>query len=135
MATYQAKFVSIVVGSLVITGFGENDMVEITRNSDSSIIKKGAKGETSRSLTHDKSGEIKLFLQQDSPANKLLKTLLNLDELTGVGLGTAMVNDLNSGDSYVGTEEVSIKKFADEKKGKELNELEWTIQCGSLDYK
>lgn len=133
MAAYQAKLVSIIVGSTVITGFGENDMVKISRNSDSSTIKKGAKGETYRSLTHDKSGEFELTLSQESEANSILALFLNVDEVSGTGIPIIMVNNMTNGRTYIGTEEVSIKKFADETLGKELNENTWTIQCGNLD--
>lgn len=130
---YQAKLVSIVINGVPVVGFQEEDMVEISRNNPSSTIVKGCKGETSRSLSNDKSGEIKLMLLQDSPSNKILKTLLKADELTGIGLGSVMIANLNDSSSYVGTDS-SIKEPASVKLGKGLNGFEWIIQCGEIDF-
>lgn len=138
MLNYSCSQVSMVytsplAGAVVLTGFQENDMVELKRDNESSVLKKGAKGENSRYMTNDKSGTITIYLEQTSQCNKQLDALIKLDEASGLGAGTFVLNNLLGLEGAIATD-CFITKPADRKLGKELNGREWVLKAGDLDY-
>ena len=135
MQTYSAKKVLVLVNGIPVGGFKDKDMIEIDENSDGSELVKGPKGESSRYMINDDSGKIKVMLQQDSPANKLFQAFYKADKLSNGLLGSfsIMITDLNSASFYTGTD-AFVKKHAPIKLGQGLNGMEWTIECGTLDF-
>lgn len=137
MRLYSCKQVSIIftslLGSIVFTEFDENDMIELSRNNDSSGLKKGAQGHNARFLTHDKSGKSVLKLMQGSPALKTIATIIKADEETGLGAGVLLVTSLTDGEVSTGTD-AFFTKPPDRAYGKETGVREIQITIGDLDF-
>lgn len=129
--SYDPKEVSVIVGSQPIGGFGDGDMVTITRNEDAWSMIVGATGETTRSKNANKSGTFTITLLASSESNDYLSELQLADELSGTATFSVYVKD-NFGRSLYSAATAWIKKQADGSFGKESGTREWTIETDEL---
>ncbi|KZE66795.1 hypothetical protein AWM68_20240 [Fictibacillus phosphorivorans] len=77
MITYNAKDVTVTVGSRFITGFAEGSMVECEKDEDNFSAKVSAQGEVSVAISNNPLGTITITLEQTSPDVKYLNSLAN----------------------------------------------------------
>lgn len=125
LGTFDPKDVAISVSGILMTGLADR-MVIISRDNPVARSVRGVDGELARVLTDNRLGTIVLSLQQLSPSNLALSTLVNADELTGVGTFPVLVSDLRGVDlviaaaAYIG----SFPRVA-YSRGEEVRE--WTI--------
>ena len=130
--TYDPNKVVCSFKGNIITGYGKDSRIEAERSEDLFTTQVGCDGEFARSLSRNKSGTVKITLLATSPTNDVLSAALALDELTGAGAGELGIEDTN-GTSLAHTSVAWVKKMVPLKRGKEVEENEWTLECGQLD--
>lgn len=124
-----------IVPAVELTGLSDDDdAIMIKRRTDLATDKVGMRGEMVVSYSPDKSGEITLKVFQESPANKILNTIANLQQ---GGPSRAcpvqfLFQDDNRQDRGVGSFGY-IKALPEISRGKESAVQEWTIVVERLD--
>lgn len=131
LRTYAPDLISVIIGDRPITGFADGEGVKVSRKNDSFTHVKGMTGESARTKSNDKSGEITLTLMQTSPDNEYLSQLALEDEITGQRPFNILIRDQN-GNSLYEAETAWINKPADAMFGKELTNREWVIACTDI---
>ncbi len=130
--TYDPNKVSCTFKGNIITGYGKDSRIEAERSEDLFTTQVGCDGEFARSVSRNRMGTVKITLLATSPTNDVLSAALALDELTGAGAGELSVEDHN-GTSLVRSAAAWVKKMVPLKRGKEVEENEWTLECGELE--
>ena len=93
--TYNPKDVVVILGTEVISGFSEDDMITIKPVGDGITGYYGADGEVARSIDANNSLEVTITLAQTSDSNNTLMNLHLLDKETGGGLAPLSIKDLS----------------------------------------
>lgn len=129
--TYSAKHVNCTLATATIKGWGEEDMIEVSRDEGRYVKTVGADGRVSRSFIASTAGTITLTVMQTSEANEVLTGLLLTDETTLKGQFFVMIRDTIGGSVYQandawiqGPPTVTLKKG--------IEEYTWTIECSDL---
>lgn len=130
---YDPKAVTIVVGTLPVSGFADGTFLRIEQNADAFSLQVGSDGEACRTRSNDNSATITLTLMQSSLANDLLSDLHALDKSLPAGAGCVplQVKDL-SGRSMFIAQQCWIKKAPAAEFGREAGPREWTLETDSL---
>jgi len=130
--TLDPAKVVISVGGVPISGYADGTFIRVERSSDmfSKVI--GADGKTARAKSNDRSGTVILTLLQTSPSNDVLSGLAILDELQNSGVVPIGATDL-SGATTIFSGTGWVRKMPDWEAGKEIGNIEWTIDCADLE--
>lgn len=129
---YSAASVTVTFKGVAITGFGPDTFVTAERNEDAFTLAVGADGESVRAKSSNKSGIVTLTLMQSSVGNDALSAAAKLDELSGDGVGSLFVKDLN-GTTLVSSQAAYVRKVANAEFARESSTREWVIETGELD--
>ena len=132
LTTYNAAEVSVIVGTKGLKGLAEGSFVKVARDEDSFTKKVGSDGEVTRSKTNNRTGSIEITLDQSSPDNSYLQSLVNTDENTGAGIVPSKVMD-QSGDYVAVAAESWVRKPADNEFGRDSGERTWIIDVAAYD--
>jgi len=132
MRTYNFNEVICIVHGRRIRGFAETDSISIERDEDSNSTQVGADGEVTRSSSNNKAGKFILNIQQASPDNEYLQSIMNNDEQTGTGIGATVVTDLSGTGLGKGLTSWLVKP-AGRKYSRDAGEMSWTIQTDNLE--
>ena len=125
---FSFKNVNVIWGIIEIEGYSEgDDAVSIVSDKDQFTKKIGVKGDVARSQTADNSCTITVKLLQTSVSNKLLMAAYNADRETGAGTAPLVVNDKETGETYV-VNNAWITKLPDITRGENVNDMTWTLQ-------
>ena len=130
--TYDPKQFATVIAGNIITGFSDDDFVEIEREEDAWVKKVGVDGEVTRAKSNNRSGHIILRIMQSSVSNDALSALAALDETANKGTGTAVATD-GTGRSAYFADTCWVRKFPKTVWKRGVAFWEWTIDTGSLD--
>jgi hypothetical protein len=130
--TYDPKQYSTIVGGNIITGFSDDDFVEIERDEDAFTKKVGVDGEITRAKSNNRAGHIILRIMQSSSSNDALSALAAADEATNAGAVPALAKDV-SGRSAFATDVCWVKKYPKTVWKKGVAFWEWTLDCGNLE--
>lgn len=131
---YDPNRVSIIIAGLPISsGFAEEEMITIERESDAFTDVVGVDGEVSRSKLFDNRATVKLKLMQTSPNNALLTAMYLQDKLgdNGAGVGPFAMKD-KGGTTLYTAEHCWISKPPDVTMATKATAREWTIRVASL---
>ena len=124
---FSFKNVNVIWGIIEIEGYSEgDDVVSIVSDKDQFTKKIGVKGDVARSQTADNSCTITVKLLQTSVSNKLLMAAYNADRETGAGTAPLVVNDKETGETYV-VNNAWITKLPDITRGENVNDMTWTL--------
>lgn len=129
--TYSAKHMNIIAGAFRLEGFGETDMVTITRDEGKWVKTVGADGRVSRSYVASDSGTVVITLMQTSEANETLNGLLLTDTSTLKGQIPLAIQDTLGGSTYSSTD-AWLQGPPEISYGKEIAEYTWTFDCADL---
>lgn len=129
---YDPDRISVTLNGKNITGFAAGTFVRVERETDSFTKKVGAKGDTTRVRSRNKSGMVTITLLAASPSNTLLNALLRQDEKFGTGYGELQVINLN-GDVVCSAPNAWVKKFPNVEYGDDDSDREWVLECDNLD--
>jgi hypothetical protein len=132
--TYDPAGMLITFKGILITGFADGTFLNVERNEDGWFESVGADGHMIRTRNRNLSGVATLTLQQSSPANDLLLSLAQTDELTGLGVGPFMAKDIN-GTTMASSPQGWCRKRPGIERGKESGNTEWIIAMSRLDLK
>lgn len=131
--TYDPKRINIVIGSHIVSGYGEDTFVSIEPTGDGTQATAGADGEVARSLSHNPLHRLTLTLQQTSLSNNALSDLLNLDRASGGGgIVPLQVRDLR-GTTIFAASQAWVVQLPTVEFGAEVSEREWEIDCVATD--
>jgi hypothetical protein len=129
---YDPKAFSMIVGGKIITGFSDDDFVEVEREEDAWMKKVGVDGEVTRAKSNNRSGHITLRIMQSSSSNDDLSAFALLDEASNGGAVPVLAKD-GSGRSLFATDAGWVKKFPKATWKKGVAFYEWVIDTGNLD--
>jgi hypothetical protein len=130
--TYAADEVRIIVGGIPISGLADGTFVTIARDEQAFNKVTGADGSTSRAKTANRAGSITLTLQQTSPSNDYLTTLMIADEQGGNGVVPMLVKD-ESGNTVASTAAAWVQQAPSQEFSKDVSEREWVMDCARID--
>lgn len=123
MAQYDPTKVKIVVDGHVVTGFGEDTMINVSRMEDKRDIHVGAQGETTFMKSANDAAEVTITLASNSPSNVKFRELYAQDEPF-----VFVVVDQNFAADVGGLgSECVVQNLPDWERGNELGEREWVF--------
>lgn len=94
LLSYAPSEVTITMAGLYsVTGFAEGTFVKIVKDTQQITTVRAMDGSMSRIKSPDKGWKIEISLAQSSPANDILSTLWNVDNVTGMGKFPLMIKD------------------------------------------
>lgn len=129
--TYDPALVNVSFSGLPLNGLAPDTFLKVSRSEDSFMPTVGAGGEVARAQSRNRLGEVELTLMATSQANDLLSAIANADELSGLGVGTIFIKELN-GSTICMSESAWIKKMPDIERGKEIATVTWVFTCANL---
>ena len=140
LATFAPNDVTIVLSQAssgithIVSGFSEDSIVSIERNSDTFELYTGADDTNTRIYKANTSATLTIPLQQTSNSNDILSTLYINDKNTrdSSGLFTITVKD-NSGRSTYFSEEAYISVVPSSEFGNSMMTRDWVIQAVRLE--
>jgi hypothetical protein len=127
--TYDPKKVIITLGGVPIGGYADGTFVQIDPNSETWTRKVGADGEVVRSLSNDNTHTIQITLMQTSLSNAYLRTTMNADKLTGLGMLPLSFTDLNTMEVHFWAQ-AWVSTDPSTGRAKETTDVQWTIHTG-----
>lgn len=126
--TFSFSNVNVIFGILELQGFADgDDVVNIEVETDQFNDLAGAKGDVVRSQTNDNRCTVTVKLLQNSGSNKELTTVYNTDRETGVGVAPMVIEDKETGETYV-INNAWIQKFPTVIRGQNINAMEWIFR-------
>jgi len=137
-STFSPQDVTIVISqgafSHIVSGFSEDSIVSVERNSDTYSLYTGADDTNTRIYQANTSAMVTLPLQQTSNSNDVLSQLYANDKASrdSSGLFSLTVKD-NSGRSVFFAEEAFIAVVPNASYGNTMQLREWQIQAVRLD--
>jgi hypothetical protein len=129
MKVYSFQNTVMLINGVEITGWSDgDDVIKISRRTDSASDKMGAGGDMMVSISSDKSGEFAFKLQQTASSNKYLMSLLDRQEggaSTFVPVA-CLFQDTYRQDQASGTAGY-LKKAPDMDRGEKASDQEWIV--------
>jgi hypothetical protein len=132
LRTYDPKLVHVIVGGIPIGGFADKSSIKVIRSNNTFEKVEGIDGVISRSKSLNKSGEIRITLEQTSTSNDVLSGIMLTDELTNSGIIPIGIFDGGSKTVFISAF-AWIRKPADTEYGKDLNQREWIFDAADID--
>lgn len=137
--TYDPRNLAVVIvpatsgaAALTISGFADDDVIEVERDMDAWSKKVGVDGQVTRARQGDLSGKITLHLMQSSSSNDDLMALVAADEATPPAGAFGITFKDPSGTS-VFRATGWVKKPAKGSYKKDTDTREWVIDCATMD--
>lgn len=131
VATYDPKKVIITYGGIPIGGYADGTFVEVAPNAETWTKKVGADGEVVRSESNDNTHTVTLTLQQSSESNKYLSNCKNMDKLTGQGMQSLSITDLN-GETLFFWQQAWVQTDPTFGFAKEATDRQWVLHTGQI---
>lgn len=131
--TYDPKKNIVIFGSRQISGFSEDDIVEISPLGDGATPYVGADGDVGRSIDPNECYEVTIHLASTSKSNDYLSSVYNLDRKTGRGLYPLSIKDL-SGTTVFFARQAWIQNAPKGGRGRKIDSREWVLNTGRADY-
>jgi hypothetical protein len=129
VSSYDPKKVIITFGGVPIGGYADGTFVQIDPSGETWTKKVGADGEVVRGLSNDNTDTIQITLLQTSLSNHYLRTVMNADRLTGLGMLPLSFTDLNTMETHFWPQAwVSTRPATG--RATETTDTQWTIHTG-----
>jgi hypothetical protein len=133
MREYSFLNTVVLVNGFEITGWAEgDDVIQMERLNDSAGHSIGADGEMTVAVSADRSGMVKMMLQQTSESNALLSGLVNAQENGAFVPVFIQFKDTRGNDLASGTQGY-IQRPANMQRGTGVNSQEWNVIVERLD--
>lgn len=131
---YDPDSYSIIFNAIPITGFAEDDFIDIELDSEGYQDQIGADGHVVRYKSCDQRATVTFTLMATSPSNKLLSAMYNADikSPNGLGVGPLFIRDTRSVTVFAGTQ-AWIQKMPKSTLGQKMNNKEWKIRVAKLE--
>jgi len=125
---FSFKNVNVIFGILELKGFADgDDVVSGEYETDQFNDLAGAKGDVARSQTNDNRVTFTIKLLQTSSSNPELTAIYNLDKTTGAGVNPMIIEDKESGETFV-IKNAWIRKYPNVVRGQGVNVMEWPFR-------
>ncbi len=129
-------FTAFVLGlprTFVLTGFAEDDFLEIDQEEDDVTLAVGADGESAFAQSNNTSARVTLRFLQTANANTTLTEIRNAQrtEIPSIG-GVLFIEDLNTG-TTITCNNARILRSPMQSYGVEISEREWVFLCANVD--
>lgn len=124
--TYNPSKIVVIFGGVPITGYADGTFVTVTPSGQRWTKSIGADGETARAKSNDYTYEVTLTLQQTSPSNTYLSTILSADRNLDAGALPLQIIDIG-GLSLFFWLSAWIRQPPDVEFGKEITERAWVF--------
>ena len=124
--TYNPKKVYCSLGRHIVSGWAEDSMISIEDAGDGTTYAVGADGEVVRSIDPGNVYIMKIAVQQTSPTNEYLHTMVSKDKSDGSGTFSVNITDVLGGDKFTGGI-AWVTKEATFQRGKKAENREWEI--------
>ena len=121
------------VGGRDVSGYATGTFVDVERAVDAFTTVVGSDGEITRVKSQNRSGTVKITLQQSSPLNDYFSSLATADELSSGGVVPILVTDKN-GTTVVTAGKAWVKKKANATFADAAENREWTFETGNLSF-
>lgn len=122
-ATYDPSKVTVTVDGETLMNFADDTFIECEKSADTYGKHVGVDGKVTRTKSADPTGQVKITLAHNSPSNKKLMELAKNGTICSIS-----ITDGNfEGSVGVSGSEAWIIKPADFKRGKEVEDKEWTF--------
>lgn len=131
VATYDPKKVIITYGGIPIGGYADGTFLSVEPNAESWTKKVGADGEVVRAMSNDNTHTVTFTLQQSSESNKYLSNCKNMDKLTGQGMQSLSITDLN-GETLFFWQQAWISTDPTYEYAKEATDRQWVLHTGQI---
>ena len=131
MKQYDPKLVSMIVGTKIISGFGDGTYIKVSRNEQAYNLKVGVDGEGTRAKNNNRSGKYEITLMMSSASNDDLANLASADELSGTGAVPVLLRD-GSGRTVCTSATGWVQKQPDREFEKEANTVTWVIESDEV---
>ena len=132
--TYNPKRVILNVATQRISGFGDQDMVNVQLDEDLFSKFIGVDGTISRTQNPSTTGFFEITLAKTSPSNTVLSGLAQADRASGDGSGAfpvALRDELSEGTTFVGVN-CWVTAMPDSAFAKEINSNVWKIDAEEI---
>lgn len=130
--TYNPREVTISLGNHIAEGFAEDTFVQIEPNGDGISKKVGCDGEIVRSVSPDRTYNVRLTLLMSSATCKFLQDKFDEDVETGNALFPILVKDLKGGMVFQ-SDSCWVVRSAPRTFGREAPDREWELSTGEAD--
>jgi hypothetical protein len=130
-SVYDPKKVTIDFGGFQFSGYAKGSFIRVTRNEDGVKLDIGSDGEHVITRNQNRSGTIRLTLQQDSDGNDYLSAKAALFEADGGGIEPLIVKDLH-GTTLHHAEVAWVRKYAEWEGSNEATNREWMFETPDL---
>lgn len=127
-ALYDFNKCNVLINNEMAVGLGAGTPVTVAYNSDMITPYTGAKGEGAAAVTNDKSATLTLTLMQTSATNKTLHNLV------GNKFQIVFVDSNDEGAVKATVVDAMVQTYAENGRGTEIGEREWTIFLPVLNY-
>lgn len=131
--TYDPAEVNLVIGGVVITGVAEGTWITVERSEDSFTPYTGAKGEVALAESNDRTGIVKVTVENTSPSAAYLYQLSKRRGRNAI-VDVAVIDANEEGNIRWSAPEGRVKRPANYEAGKEITEREFELFVADLDY-
>jgi hypothetical protein len=121
--TYDPDEVKIYIGPALITDFGTDTFIKVSRAESMRTAKVGVGGNVTVNKNHNNTGMVEITLMNNSGSNAILNGAALLD--TGFPLAVVDMNE--SGDLGASTAGAWVENLPDFERAKEVGECTWSI--------
>lgn len=132
LGSYDPGRIVASFGPNILSGYADGSFITATRNSDTFTSSVGADGSVVRVRSRDKSGQIKIVLQAESPLNDILSALAQADEILGTGVLPFGIKDI-LGTTLITASQAWIMKIPEIDYSKDAGTREWIFECSELE--
>lgn len=131
---YSAADVIVIVGDVIVTGFGASDFINANYEEDRFMDMAGADGEVGIAKNANRLGNIEITLSSTSRANAELSDLFNLGSLgDNLVIVPIRITDLSS-NAIISASRCWIQSPPDFTFGKEITERTWNFRAADLTF-
>jgi hypothetical protein len=125
--TYSPVDVDIyIAGAFKMEGFIDGTFVQVKKASDQYSFRESTDGVVTRTAINSHTYNVTITLAQSSPTNSLLTKIVEIDELTHLGIFPIIIKD-RSGSSFFFSPSVWINKTPELTFGTELESRTWEL--------
>lgn len=131
---YDPESYSVVFNAIPISGFAEDDFIDIEFDTEGYQDQIGADGHVVRYKSCDQRATVTFTLMASSPSNALLSAMYNADihSSNGIGVGPLLIRDTRGVTVFAGTQ-AWIQKMPKTTLGSKIANREWVIRVAKLE--
>ena len=131
---YDPESYSVIFNAIPISGFAEDDFIDIEFDTEGYQDQVGADGHVIRYKSCDQRATVTFTLMANSPSNILLSAMYNADIKTanGLGVGPLLIRDTRGVSVFAGTQ-AWIQKLPKITLGAKISNKEWKIRVAKLE--